>query len=297
MSVHAPDALAVDCDEHQDGPGGYLACGAVVGKPCLGPDGRPRAPHPSRVAKAREAARSAPPRCWVQTASGVAFDLQFPRAADVRADDLAHSLAHINRFGGHLRVGYSVAQHSILAAALVWQRTRNRAATLAALLHDAHEAYTGDIKQPVKAMLESVAPGVLKKVERAIDEAIFAWAGLELGADAADQWARIKAADVQLLFWERDRWMGAPTHPWIGEAHVRRLGPPDFGVDEHSFLLHAWDSIRARAAFRWCLDALLHDRPSMDDGLDALPLTHLAGELARVFAGIDRAAAKGGGRG
>ena len=98
---------------------------------------------------------------WVQTYSGVAFELLAPRAEDVRAADLAHALAYSCRFGGHTRSHYSVAQHSVLVAALVWHRTRDLGATLLGLLHDAHEAYTGDIKKPVKWAIEAVAPGEL----------------------------------------------------------------------------------------------------------------------------------------
>lgn len=38
---------------------------------------------------------------WIETASGVAFDLLAPTVEMVRATDIAHSLARINRFSGH----------------------------------------------------------------------------------------------------------------------------------------------------------------------------------------------------
>lgn len=227
-----------------------------------------------------------PGEVWIQTASGVAFDLIYPRAEDVRAGDLAHALSGINRFGGHLRVShYSVAQHSILCAALLWQRTRDRLASAAALLHDAHEAYTGDLKAPLKALINAAAPGAIATLESGIDAAIYAWAQLELGQGAADVRRLIKTADLQLLFWERDRWMSKPPRPWIGEADVVRLVPADFGVETGSALLDAWSPTEAEAAFHWALSLLL------PDGAPAVAATgaRLGRELATAFRGCARA--------
>ncbi len=220
---------------------------------------------------------------WIQTVSGVAFDLDAPTPDQVRGRDLAHALAGVNRFGGHLRVHYSVAQHSILAAALLWQRTRDRVATLAALLHDAHEAYTGDIKAPVKAYLNRHTPGAVAELESRIDAAIAMWAGLDARA-AESRWL-IKTADMQLLFWERDRWMGRPARPWIGEDATIRLAPADFGVETGSALLDAWSPTEAEAAFHWALGLLL------PDGAPAVAATgaRLGRELATAFRGCARA--------
>jgi hypothetical protein len=218
---------------------------------------------------------------WLQTVSGVAFPLAHPSAADIRARDIAHALAGINRFGGHLRCYYSVAQHSVLVAALLWQRTRDRRATLAALLHDAHEAYTGDIKQPVKAYLEQFAPGAIADLEQRIDAAIAAWAQLELGQGAADVRRLIKTADLQILFWERDRWMPRPPRPWFGEDTTIRLTVADFGVEAGSPLLDPWSREDADAAFQQVLGALLPEPPGMIQGAPR----RIAAELAIAFKG------------
>ncbi len=219
-------------------------------------------------------------RFWIQTVSGLAFPLVNPSAADIRARDIAHALAGINRFGGHLRCYYSVAQHSVLAAALLWQRTRDRRATLAALLHDAHEAYTGDLKQPVKAYLEHFAPGVIADLERQIDAAIAAWANLELGQGASDVRRMIKTADMQLLFWERDRWMGKPPRPWFGEDTTIRLVPADFGAEAGSPLLDPWSRDDAEEAFRWALDAFMPDQATL-----SIPGRRLGAALGQAFKG------------
>lgn len=64
--------------------------------------------------------------------------------------EVAHSLAQINRFTGHAVRPYSVAEHSLLVADLARLEGASTSAQLAALLHDAHEAFTGDVSTPVK---------------------------------------------------------------------------------------------------------------------------------------------------
>ena len=49
---------------------------------------------------------------WILTASGRRFDLLAPTVESVDAGDIAHALSQVNRFGGHTRVPYSVAEHS-----------------------------------------------------------------------------------------------------------------------------------------------------------------------------------------
>lgn len=60
---------------------------------------------------------------------------------------IARNLAQINRWCGDTKHPFSVAQHSILVSYLV-----PPAFALEALLHDATEAYLGDLPAPVKAI-------------------------------------------------------------------------------------------------------------------------------------------------
>lgn len=59
--------------------------------------------------------------------------------------DIAHALANLCRFNGHTKFFYSVGQHSVLVADLVYSWTKNKKLALAALLHDASEAYCADL--------------------------------------------------------------------------------------------------------------------------------------------------------
>ena len=65
-------------------------------------------------------------------------------------EEVAHALAQINRFTGHARRPYSVAEHSMLVATIAAGEGASPVQQLAALLHDAHEAYVGDLASPAK---------------------------------------------------------------------------------------------------------------------------------------------------
>lgn len=82
---------------------------------------------------------------WILTRSGRKFDLANPTATMVDPADIAHSLSMQCRFNGHTSAFYSVAQHCLLVADLVPAEHQ-----LAALLHDATEAYVGDMVRPLK---------------------------------------------------------------------------------------------------------------------------------------------------
>jgi hypothetical protein len=86
----------------------------------------------------------------IQTASGRYFDLATPRPADICLSDIAHALSNLCRFNGHTAQFYSVAQHSVIVSQIAPPEL-----AFAALMHDAHEAYVGDVTSPIKALLPS----------------------------------------------------------------------------------------------------------------------------------------------
>ena len=131
---------------------------------------------------------------WFQTAHGREIVIDEPDPAVVDIEDIALALARICRFGGHLRPEvehYSVAQHSLLVSRLVPDELR-----FAALLHDAAEAYMGDVIRPLKLFLHDY--GVLeKRWEIAIGE------HFGLGRALAEMHVFIKQADNIALNTER----------------------------------------------------------------------------------------------
>ncbi len=100
------------------------------------------------------------------TRSGTVVDLLNPKPDDIHIDDIAWSLSRMSRYLGHtLGIPYNVAQHSVLVAEIV---TEKQAAAVA-LMHDAHEAYLGDIVGPLKDHLigyEGVAANMQHVIHR-----------------------------------------------------------------------------------------------------------------------------------
>ncbi len=85
---------------------------------------------------------------FIRTSTGQCFEFPYGKGFHFEIEGIAHALAHICRFGGHCNRFYSVAQHSLLVASLVPPEHR-----LAALLHDAHEAFIGDLVSPLKQFM------------------------------------------------------------------------------------------------------------------------------------------------
>jgi hypothetical protein len=83
-------------------------------------------------------------------ASGVLIDINNPTPEMICIDDIATALSKICRFGGHSNDFYSVAQHSVVVANLAPEYLCREA-----LLHDATEAYLGDVIKPLKNILGS----------------------------------------------------------------------------------------------------------------------------------------------
>lgn len=131
---------------------------------------------------------------WIRTASGRWFNLLDPSREQIHIPDIATALAHVNRFGGHTPVPYSVGEHSLNVAAMLERQFGDPSLTLYGLLHDATEAYLGDVVRPLKHSLpEYVA------VENRLANVIGQKYGL------AEMWwcdARVKAADEMALVWE-----------------------------------------------------------------------------------------------
>lgn len=164
---------------------------------------------------------------WMQTATGIAFPVAAPKAEDIDLIDLATALAWINRFTGHVGT-YSVATHCVLISQWLEGRGYDAEVCLAGLLHDAHEAYLGDLSRPLQDALEALCPGfkaALRALKAKTDAAILEALGLTGRVGLYD--SIIHEADVRILIDERDElWTIEPPFPWLGGAPVQPLGVP-----------------------------------------------------------------------
>lgn len=88
-----------------------------------------------------------------RTFTGQMFDFRDPDPSKVRVADLAHHLAYTNRFGGAAHHYYSVASHCVYVSRRLADEGYSPAVQLAGLLHDASEAYLGDVTSGLKRLL------------------------------------------------------------------------------------------------------------------------------------------------
>ena len=106
----------------------------------------------------------------IKVASGHYFDLADPRPEMVDIVSIATALGRICRFGGHTPHFYSVAEHCVHAHDLAYRDGLPDYVCKAILLHDAAEAYIGDVVRPLK-VIEEVSKWY-GKIESRIEEAI-----------------------------------------------------------------------------------------------------------------------------
>jgi hypothetical protein len=132
---------------------------------------------------------------FVETFTGGRFYPFDPSPDEVRLADIAGGLAHTCRFGGHCRRFYSVALHSLHVSAELSEGGPRL--QLYGLLHDAGEAYLGDVPRPIKAEFDG-----LERAEARVLDAI--WAAFDLRPPTDEDWATVMAADDRLLAYEAE---------------------------------------------------------------------------------------------
>lgn len=181
---------------------------------------------------------------WIQTYSGLAFDLSCPLPSMVSGDDIAHALATLNRYTGHARWPYSIAQHSLMVADIV-------AATapelyLHAAMHDSPEAYINDWSSPLKLLIRERAGEVARNLDRDVERAIYYKFGLH--PLTPEQHRLIKHADLVALATEkRDLFGPAPQAGWGDATGFEMPQPLEQRCEE-------WTWKQARARFREALE-------------------------------------------
>ena len=169
----------------------------------------------------------------IQTWSGRLFSPLEPDPAAIEIVDIAHALAHQCRFGGHSRTFFSIAQHCCVVADELERRGASAEDVLSALLHDAGEAYLGDLPHPLKH--RSPLGTLYRAVEEPLQAVILARFGLP-----AQPPPLVKPVDRAALAAER-RALMAPT----GDDAWPELD----GVEPLEVAIDPWPPDRAASEF------------------------------------------------
>jgi uncharacterized protein len=149
------------------------------------------------------------------TFSGREIKVFRPDPQQIALTDIARALAMQCRYAGQVERFYSVAEHSVIVSL----HLDTEGLGLAGLLHDAAEAYVGDLIRPVKHALRSSAaprfaqvPSVYDRIEAAFCDAIAERFGLPQGFQ---DHPRIKTIDAAACAMEQTamRTMRANWHP------------------------------------------------------------------------------------
>lgn len=161
---------------------------------------------------------------FILTLKGRQIDFGDPQPNQIDIDDVTRALSRLPRFSGHTKKFYSVAQHSVGVMLIVRDLFGSdlspyglAQASLEALLHDAHEAYTGDAPTPFKravderAMMADDAAGpAFTFVQHDLDKAVRLHFGL-----APSEPSCIKHADrIALLIEATSPNLGKDVDTW-----------------------------------------------------------------------------------
>lgn len=161
---------------------------------------------------------------YISTYTGTLFYPLSPIVEDIHIEDIAHALGMICRFNGHTRQFMSVAEHSVHVSRIV-----PKGYELAALLHDASEAYISDLSRPMKR-----APGfsMYSEFERTLMDAVW------------ERFNPTKSYDHKEVKYADNRMLG---------TEARALMPPAEWVDELPYIdgyrLELWTPQEAKINF------------------------------------------------
>ena len=105
----------------------------------------------------------------INTFSGGKLNLMNPQVENITILDIAKGLAYKGHFAGQTPNFFSIAQHSLMVCDLMEEEHGdNPLLMLTGLLHDASEAYIGDMVKPLKVFLPN-----FQEVENRLQDVIF----------------------------------------------------------------------------------------------------------------------------
>lgn len=159
----------------------------------------------------------------VRTYMNHELDLLAPHPDQIDILDIAHHLSKLDRYNGAGSFPYSVGQHSLLVASVLPEEFK-----LWGLLHDATEAYLGDVVSPLKALLPNY-----RAIEALVHEAVCARFDL-----VCPRPQKVKEADKAIMALEMGEIFG-----WFDLARRSDLPEPPAGLSIEP--MH-WEDVKDR---------------------------------------------------
>lgn len=147
----------------------------------------------------------------IKTYAGHYFDLVNPTPESVDIVSIANALSKVCRFGGHTPKFYSVAEHLLHCVDVASQHGIEGKALQAVILHDAAEAYIGDVVKPLKVLLPEFA---------VIEARIEAVIGQRFRVSFEEHHETIKRFDRMMLKTEKQQMWPEDAEKWNGFGGV-----------------------------------------------------------------------------
>jgi len=157
---------------------------------------------------------------WIETYTGKKFYILEPKINDICIEDIAHSLSQLCRYNGHSQNFYSVAEHCVLMYDFADSIGHKGLKLLKILLHDAHEAYIGDITRPLQKCIKFLDPDFfikLNKIKDKLDFVIFEKFGI-------NDWTLpstakyVKILDNSVLYDEKTALFPETKNSWLSDG-------------------------------------------------------------------------------
>lgn len=178
---------------------------------------------------------------YIETFSGRKFYLFRPTFF---IEDIAHALANNCRYTGHVKHRYSVAEHCVLVSYIM--EDQKLGDPFEGLMHDAHEAYIGDMASPWKRLIPEY-----NVHEARIELAMRQWAGLP---DKITKGA--KMADYAALLLEARVLMPSKAADWPMAPEVIALADKI----ENDYMIQCFNPQAAKHEFTYRYNRLISTR-------------------------------------
>lgn len=170
------------------------------------------------------------------TYSGHTLDLMSIRKEDIALKDIAHHLSSINRFNGALQKPISVAQHSVTVSRLL----KPYGYGALGLLHDASEAYLGDVTKWLKQTPQMTQ---FRELEDKLSDLIYEVFNIRPDEAALEklEWAdRLAVRHEAFLFLPKSAMFNNPKYPLPTTEEARLLWESNC-----CFVSNTWEQAKA----------------------------------------------------